>query len=125
VSPRRTGRYPRTARVNELLREVLASELERVSDVDERLGLATVTGVEADPDLRHAKVFLSSMSEASSVALAEARPRLQAAIGREARLKRTPQLAFAVDPGVSEGARVDEALRRLRRPGGGTAPSRG
>ena len=40
---------PRTARVNELLREVLADALERAADADERLRLVTVTSVDADP----------------------------------------------------------------------------
>jgi ribosome-binding factor A len=50
-SPRK---YPRTARVNEVVREVLAEELERLSDP--RLGLVTVTSVDVSPDLRHATV---------------------------------------------------------------------
>ena len=42
-----TGRrYPRSARVNEVLREVLAEALERLADADERLALLTITGVE-------------------------------------------------------------------------------
>ena len=43
---RALGSYARTARINELLREVLADELERFADTDERLRLPTVTGVE-------------------------------------------------------------------------------
>ena len=42
-----TRRYERTARVNEVVREVLADELERLSDP--RLGFVTVTGVEVTP----------------------------------------------------------------------------
>lgn len=106
-------RFPRAYRVNELLREVLAEELERLEDDDERLGMLTITGVESDPDLRHATVFLSSLPEGAEEALAEHRPRLQAAIGRQARLKRTPQLSFAVDPGVRQGEIVEEILRGL------------
>ena len=49
MSARRAGghRYPRVYRVNQVLREVLAEELEKLADADERLGLATVTGVTA------------------------------------------------------------------------------
>jgi ribosome-binding factor A len=55
-SPKRTARpYPRRARVNEIVREVLADEIERLSDP--RLGLVTVTGVDVSPDLRHATVY--------------------------------------------------------------------
>lgn len=124
MTRRGTGlrRYPRTARVNELLREVLASELERLSDIDERLRLATVTGVDTEPDLRRATVYLSSMPEATAVALGEARGRLQGAIGRQARLKRTPLLSFALDPGVREGERVETVLRRLRSRSPGDEP---
>src|SRR6516165_7681679 len=88
-------RYPRSARVNEVLREVLADALERLEDTDERLGLLTITAVECEPDLRNALVLFSSMSEAEEEALATARVRLQAAISSQVRMKRTPQLRFA------------------------------
>jgi ribosome-binding factor A len=110
-SPRR---YPRTARVNEVLREVVADELERIDD--ERLGITTVTAVEVSPDLRHAVVWLSSEpAEEAGVALGEHRVRLQAAIGRQLRLKRTPGLDFRPDPGVLTGERVDAILREVHR----------
>jgi ribosome-binding factor A len=109
-------KYPRALRVNELLREVLAEELERIEDGDDRLGLLTVTAVESEADFRRAVVFLSSLPEPAAEALAEHRPRLQAAIGRQVRLKRTPQLSFEVDPGVRHGAIVDDILRTLKQP---------
>jgi len=105
--------YPRTARVNRLLQEVLADSLERLADADERLRMATVTAVDTAPDLRHATVFMSSMGEAVSEALAEHRVALQRAIAREVRLKRTPHLEFAIDPAVVAGTRVEEILRRI------------
>jgi ribosome-binding factor A len=107
-------RYPRTFRVNELLREVLAEELELLEDDDERLGLLTITGVHSEPDLRHATVFLSSLPKAAEEALAEHRARLQAAVGRQVKLKRTPQLSFEADPAVASGERVEEILRGLQ-----------
>ena len=107
-------RYPRTARLNELLREVLAEELERLADHDERLTLITVTGVIIDPDLRRAKVLFSSLAGDASQALEEGRVRLQAAVGRQIRMKRTPQLAFAEDPAVAAGRRVEDILREIK-----------
>ena len=47
-------RYPRTARVNEVVLETLAEELERLSD--RRLGFVTLTGVEVSPDRRQGTV---------------------------------------------------------------------
>jgi ribosome-binding factor A len=89
----------------------VADELERIDD--DRLQLMTVTGVEVDPDLRHATVWLSSLSSESEVALAQHRVRLQAAIGRQMRMKRTPELRFKADPAVETGQRVDDILRGL------------
>jgi ribosome-binding factor A len=111
-------RYPRTARIGRLLQEVVAEELERIAVAEERLELITVTHVSVEPDLRHATVLLSSMDEAAEQALGEVRLRLQAAIGRQVRLKRTPQLSFVVDPAVSSGERVEEILRHLEKDDG-------
>ena len=105
-------RYPRTARVNELVREVVAEELERIDD--ERLELVTVTGVDVEPDLRRAVVWFTSLTESVDEVLAEHRVRLQAAIGRQVRMKRTPELAFRRDPAIASGRRVEDILRKLQ-----------
>ncbi|NBR01190.1 MAG: 30S ribosome-binding factor RbfA [Actinobacteria bacterium] len=111
--------YPRTARLNELLREILADELER-SD-DDRLEMVTVTAVEIEGDLRHAVVFFDTLEgedgdDAVLEALGEVRWRLQGAIGRQARMKRTPELSFRPDPAVREGARIESLLAAGDRP---------
>ncbi len=116
--PRTGRRYPRMARVNELVREVLAEELELLQG-DERLGLLVVTHVEVDPDLRRARVLLSSLTEEGEEALMENRPRLQAALGRQVRLRRTPQLTFSADPTIQTGARIEDILQDLRETSGG------
>jgi ribosome-binding factor A len=113
--PKVAAPYPRTARVNQVLREVVAEELERLADVDDRLALATITAVETSADLRQATVFLSSIPGEGEVldALASVRVHLQHAIGRQVRLKRTPQLVFLPDPAIASGRRVDDILRQL------------
>lgn len=105
--------YSRTARVNEVLRQVLADQLERLEELDERLGMLTITAVHCDPDLRHATVLFSSLPDEAATALEEARVRLQAAIGHEVRMKRTPQLRFMADPAVAAGQRIEDILRGL------------
>jgi ribosome-binding factor A len=108
-------RYPRTARLNELVREILGDELERIDD--ERLVLVTVTHVIVDPDLRHARVEYSALGEdeeGAGEALAEHRVRLQAAIGRQARLKRTPELRFVVDTVIEHAAHIEDLIREHR-----------
>jgi ribosome-binding factor A len=117
-APRRTNarQYPRTARLNQLMREIVAEALEHIDD--ERLDLLTVTAVEVEPDLRHALVYYDSLQGADGdpevlEALADQRKVLQAAIGREARIKRTPELAFAPDPAVRQGALVETLLAEV------------
>ncbi len=109
-------RYPRIARVNKLLVEVLAEALERLVAGDDRLGMLTITAVDCDPDFQSATVFFASLDDEELVALGDARVRLQAEIGRQVRLKRTPLLRFAPDPAVASGARVEEILRGLDLP---------
>ncbi len=105
--------YPRALRVNEVLRQVIGEELERLADADERLRLVTVTSVEVSADLRAGTVYLARMGEESAAALEERRGQIQRTVGRQVRMKRTPRLQFAVDPAVREGERVEEILRRL------------
>jgi ribosome-binding factor A len=93
---------------------VVAEEIERLADADERLRLVTVTSVETAPDLRHATVYLSSLPDPAVEALTERRAQLQRVIGHEVRMKRTPQLSFTVDPAGVAGDRVEDVLRRLR-----------
>jgi ribosome-binding factor A len=117
-------RYPRVARVNELIREVVADALERIDD--ERFELVTVTGVDVEPDFRRAVVWFTSLNDGVEVALAEHRVRVQAAIGRQVRLKRTPELTFRRDPAIATGRRVEDILRDLQDTGGdGPEPDRG
>src|SRR5690242_7068049 len=92
--------YPRTARVNELLREIIASELERLGD--ERLEEVAITGVRVDPELSSAIVYFDTLvggdaDDETLEGLAALRVRLQHAIARQARLRRTPELRFRPD----------------------------
>lgn len=111
-----THRYPRTARLNELLHQIIAEEIERLDD--ERLDLVTVMNVEVEPDLRHATVYVDTpfgadRDEEMLEALHDHRVALQKAIGRQARIKRTPMLAFRPDVVERNAARVEDVLRHL------------
>jgi ribosome-binding factor A len=118
---RRSSRdYPRTARLNTLVREILGEELDRIDD--ERLELVTLTAVSVDADLKHAVVYYDhSMGEeadgAVATALAELRPRLQAAVGRQATIRRTPELRFEADVVIRSAERIEQVLRGLHSAG--------
>ncbi|MFM8305108.1 MAG: 30S ribosome-binding factor RbfA [Actinomycetota bacterium] len=110
-SPRR---YPRTARINEVVREVLAEELERMSDP--RLSMVTITGVDVTRDLRQAKVYYAALGrrdEGVETALRNAAPHLRGVLGRQVRLKYLPDLEFVLDPAIEQGQRVEEILRSI------------
>lgn len=120
-------RYPRTARVNELVREVLAEELERLSD-DTSLGFVTLTGVDVTGDLRQATVWYSVLDlpgyikdadptqvhEDTAEALRNITGHLKSVLGRQVRLKYTPDLIFREDPALTQADRLEEILRGLR-----------
>jgi ribosome-binding factor A len=101
-------------KVNSTLREVLAEEIERMSDT--RLEMVSITAVQTSPDLRHAMVYIDVLGSDATDALAALRHasrRLQSLIARQVRMKYTPVLEFAVDPGVTGGERIDAILRSL------------
>jgi ribosome-binding factor A len=107
--------YPRMARVNEVVREIIAEQLERIDD--ERLTTVAITEVNVDADLRNATVYFDTLQgtkeedAATLVALADLRVKLQAAIGRESRMKRTPLLTFKPDDVLRHAERIETRLR--------------
>jgi len=114
---RNAPRYPRTARLNELLREIVAEELASIDD--DRLELVAVTSVVVDGDLRRAVVYFDTLTgedaDAEALeALTEHRKRLQGAVGRQARIKRTPELRFEPDDVERRAERIEGVLRDIR-----------
>lgn len=113
---RNTGsrRYPRTARLNEVVREIVASEMERIDD--ERLGFFTVTAVEVDPGIEQAKVYWSDIGATDDEVLEvleQHRPRLQQAVNQQTHMRRTPILSFHADEVDRQASRIDEILSGL------------
>lgn len=118
-------RYPRTARLNELVREIVAEEIKRIDD--ERLGFFTVTAVEVDPGIEHAKIHWSDLGASDEVVLEvleEHRPRLQQAVNRQTHMRRTPILSFHADEVDRSASRIEEILRDLDLPADEDEPVR-
>jgi ribosome-binding factor A len=106
----------RMRRVNEAIREALASGIGELKDP--RIGFVTVTGVETTPDLREARVYVSVLGsqrkrDKTLEGLASAHGVLQARIADDLRLKRTPRLAFEYDRSVDYGARISQLIDEL------------
>jgi ribosome-binding factor A len=104
-------------RINEVLREAIGSAIS--SDLeDPRIGFVTVTAVETSPDLRSARVYVSVLGtekkrRSALAGLQAAHGVLQSRLGRELKLKRTPQLAFEYDPSVERGVRMTKLIDEL------------
>ena len=110
----RTREYQRSARLNELLREIIAEELERIDD--DRFDWVSVVSVEVDNELTKARVYLSSLEENEDEiikVLSEYRGQFRKVIGRSARIRRVPDLVFMIDPSIRSGNRIEEILSEL------------
>ena len=98
MSTRRSSsghRYPRSARLSETLREVIAEELVKIDD--ERLAFVTITAIDVDNELNRAYVFFDHLEGEDSDAtllevLEQHRRRIQSSINRQMRTKKTPVL---------------------------------
>ncbi len=118
MKKRATARdYPRTARLNTLVREIVADELERIDD--ERLSLVTITSVVVDGDLGHAVAYYDhsrgeGATEEIEEAFAQVRVRVQNAVGRQAKVKRTPELRFEPDNVLRDARRIEDVLQGLK-----------
>jgi ribosome-binding factor A len=106
-------RYPRTARLNESLREVIAEDLTRIDD--ERLLLVTITAIDVDSEMNRAIVYFDSLvgEEGDAdilAAFADHRIKLQSSVGRQVRAKKTPILSFRPDQTIRAAERIERIL---------------
>ncbi|WP_304639934.1 30S ribosome-binding factor RbfA [Pseudomonas sp.] len=110
--------YSRTQRVADQMQRELALLIQREVR-DPRVGMITVTGVEASRDLAHAKVFITLMGDAGDeeiaenlAALKDAAGFLRVQLGRVMKLRSIPQLHFHYDESVRRGVRLSSLIER-------------
>jgi ribosome-binding factor A len=111
VSPR-----GRMRRVDEAVKQVLSEAIPTLKDP--RVGFVTVTAVETTSDLEHAKVWVSVLGSEGQRkrtfrVLEGATGVLQAQLGRELGLRRTPHLEFVYDRAVEHGVRMTRLIDEL------------
>ncbi len=100
--------------MNEAIREVVSARItEGLSDP--RIGFVTVTSVDTTADLRHARVYVTVLGDEprrteALAGLESSRGHLQAHVGSQLRLKRTPTLEFLYDESTDRGLRVSQLL---------------
>jgi ribosome-binding factor A len=112
--------YPRTARMNDLIRTEL-SELIRRKVKDPRVASVSVTAVSTTADFSqaHVKIGLLVFDEAKAVAVLEglnhAAGFLRTELGRRLRVRRVPELLFELDQTAKEETRLEELWEQLER----------
>ena len=113
MSRRGSGReYERSARVGQLMREILAGELDAIDD--DRIFAIALTGVDVDNELEKAVVhFDADDTDDALEALDEHSGRLRRAVSSQARLRKPPRLEFRLDEAVGGGGRIEDILARL------------
>ncbi|UCC73114.1 MAG: 30S ribosome-binding factor RbfA [Gemmatimonadota bacterium] len=112
--------YSRTQRLGPLLKEEIARLLQREVK-DARIGMVTITDVEVTSDLKQATVYIQAPGDESSKAeaiegLASAAGFIRSRIGRELRIRRTPELRFVLDRTQERAARIHELLAEVAEP---------
>jgi len=106
----------RIERVGEEFREIIAEEIQKLKDP--RVGFVTVTAVRVTPDLRQARVRYTSLGDdkaraGTRAALRSARSHVRRELGRQIRLKVTPELIFEEDLSIETATRVSELLAEV------------
>jgi ribosome-binding factor A len=97
------------------------SRLIRDEVKDPRVVMVSVTAVDVSPDLRNARVFISTLELAQGAdrpsaveALNHASGFLRRALGQALRLRRVPHLQFEVDNSLERGSRISRLIDRVR-----------
>lgn len=107
----------RTLQVSDVLQSELSMILRRdLTDPD--LGFVTVTGVEVSPDLRQARVFVSTLGaeeqqQKSMAALAKATTKIRHLVSQRASLRHTPELEFRNDTTMASASSIEKILQEV------------
>ncbi len=109
--------YKRSQRVGHLIREEVSDiVLNRLKDP--RLGFLTVTDVEVTEDLRHARIYISTLKdedrdEAIEI-LNSAKSFIRSELGKRLRMKFVPSLEFRFDETTRYGDKMERLLKKIR-----------
>jgi ribosome-binding factor A len=110
--------YKRADRVGDLIREVISEMILRDLS-DPRLETVTITEVEVTDDLKQARVFFSARGdqtreESAVQGLESASGLIKKKLGRELRLRYTPELMFKVDHSFEYGSKIDRLIQNIK-----------
>ena len=107
----------RIGRINDEIRKELAELLRTVKDPRVQDTMISVTHVEATPDLRYAKVYVSFLQEDRAAdalkGLKSAGGYLRRELGHALQLRYTPELVWELDDSITYGAKMLKLINSL------------
>jgi ribosome-binding factor A len=111
------GQGSRPERVADQIRAEVTTMISRELH-DPGVGFVTVTRVHVTPDLQHARVYYTSLGDAtaqrnSARALERAAGFMRRQIGQRLRLRRAPEIQFEFDESVGHQDRVEQLLKEI------------
>lgn len=110
--------FSRTQRVAQQLQKELAMILQ-CEVRDSRLGMVTISDVEVSRDLAYAKVFVTFLCigeqtpESCLAALREHEVQIRMMLGKQIRLRLTPEIRFYYDNTLVEGMRMSNLVTEV------------
>jgi ribosome-binding factor A len=111
------GQGSRPERVADQIRAEVTTMISRELH-DPGVGFVTVTRVHVTPDLQHARVYYTSLGDATARrntgrALERAAGFMRRQIGQRLRLRRAPEIHFEFDESVGHQDRVERLLKEI------------
>ena len=107
----------RIGRINEEIQKELASAIRNLKDPRVQNTMISITRVEATPDLRYAKVYVSFLEEHKAndalKGLKSASGYLRRELGSALQLRYTPELVWELDDSITYGARMLKLINSL------------
>lgn len=109
----------RADRVGEVIKEIASETIRRLKD-PRITGMVSVTDVEVSGDMSHAKVFVSIYGDEEQQretleGLKAAAGFVRTQVGREVKLRVTPEIHFKQDRSIEHGANISALLNRIKR----------
>jgi ribosome-binding factor A len=106
--------FSRASRIADQIQRDL-SGLIRQEVKDPRVGLVTITDVEVNRDLSHAKIYISALAEVAAIeqsveALQHAAGFLRHELSRTLKIRSVPQLQFLYDESIERGVRLSHLI---------------
>lgn len=107
----------RTERINRFIRREITELLQRQVNDPRLSGFISVTKVETSPDLRHSKVFISTLGNEAEkeevlAGFTAASGFFRGELASRLRSRHVPELSFYPDDSIERGARVLELIEQ-------------